>query len=344
VPAIALGLLILLLGAAPAHAGSWQRPVDGAVLRPFALSADRYARGQHRGVDLGATPGSAVHSACAGLVTFAGRVPAGGLTVSVRCGELVATYQQLGRIALRAGRRVAPGAPLGAAGRSGDPLDRRPHVHFGVREARSGRYLDPLTLLSGSPPAIPLVPARTPPWPRTDPPLGAPRPVVAPARRPAPVRWSPRAPAADLRRAPARVPWAAVARPALVPTRVPRAPAAGPRRAVPRALVPGNVPVSPGSRPGAAPRGWLPRAAWIGSSPSRIAPAGPRHGADPPPGALSDPAPDGESPRYVELEIPWYVWVGLACVALALPIGGFVAVRGERRRVARRAAPTVRET
>jgi hypothetical protein len=109
-------------------------------------------------------------------------------------------------------------------------------------------------------------------------------------------------------------------------------------------MLPGNAPVPLGSRPGAAPGGGLPRAAWIGGSPSRIAPAGPRHGADPPPGAPSDPAPDGESPRYAELEIPWYVWVGLACVALALPIGGFVAVRGQRRRIANRAAATVRET
>ena len=222
------------------------------MVRPFALSADRYARGQHRGVDLGAAPGAVVRSACAGRVSFAGRVPGGGLTVSVRCGELVATYQQLGRTVLRAGRRVARGAPLGAAGRSGDPRDPRPHVHFGVREARSGRYLDPLTLLRGGPPAVPLPPALVPLRRRADPPLGAARPV------------------AGLRRAP-------------------------------------------------------------GDSPRYVAPAIPSRYVAP-----------GIPSRYVAPGIPWYVWVGLACVALALPIGGLSALRGQRRRAARGAAATVR--
>jgi hypothetical protein len=36
-------------------------------------------------------------------------------------------------------------------------------------------------------------------------------------------------------------------------------------------------------------------------------------------------------------EIPWFVWAGLACVALAMPIGGLVAVRRQRRRAAARA-------
>jgi hypothetical protein len=334
--------------------------VDGAVLRPFTLSADRYARGQHRGVDLGAAPGAVVRSACPGLVTFVGRVPGGGLTVSVRCGGLVATYQGLARIAVRAARRVDRGAPLGAAGRSGDPRDRRPHVHLGVREARSGRYLDPLTFLRGGPPAAPLPPAAVPAWRRTDPPLVAPRPVTGPAPRPAPAPWTPRspaagpgraparvplAPAAGPRRVPARVPWTAAARPRGAPAQRPAAPAAGRRREpTPHALPAGRAPESLAARPDAAPGAALPPTAWVGGSPPRVAPTGGRHGTDLPPGAPLDPAQDVDSPRYVALEIPWYVWAGLASVGLALPIGGFVALRGQRRRAAHRAAATVRGT
>jgi hypothetical protein len=371
VPAIALGLLILLLTAPPAGAGSWQRPVDGAVLRPFALSADRYARGQHRGVDLRAAPGELIRSTCAGRVSFAGRVPRGGLTVSVRCGALVATYQQLGRIAVRAGRHVARGASLGATGRSGDPRDRRPHVHFGVREARSGRYLDPLTFLRG-PPASPLPPAVAPPR-RADPPLALPRPVAAPAHRPAPMPWTPREPLARPRGAPARVPWAPVAgrygllaraplapaagrhgllaRAPLAPaagrhgllTRAPLAPAAAPRPAPPLRRVPSSAtPGSLGARPAGTPGPALPHAAGIGGSPSRMAPAGPRYGTNPSPGASSDPEQYDDAPSYVAPEIPWYVWLGVVCVALALPIGGLIAVREQRRRAARRAAATAR--
>jgi murein DD-endopeptidase MepM/ murein hydrolase activator NlpD len=140
--ALALSLVALALAASAAHAGSWQRPVDGPLLRAFELGADPYARGQHRGVDLGAPPGSPVRGACAGRVSFAGRVPGGGRTVSVRCGELVATYQQLGRIAVRVGQRSLTGARVGVVGRSSDPRTRRPHLHLGAREAASGRYVD----------------------------------------------------------------------------------------------------------------------------------------------------------------------------------------------------------
>jgi hypothetical protein len=75
-----------------------------------------------------------------------------------------------------------------------------------------------------------------------------------------------------------------------------------------------------------------------------MAPVGPRYGTNPSPGASSDPEQYGDAPSYVAPEIPWYVWMGVACVALALPIGGLIAVRGQRRRAARRAAATARGT
>ena len=154
---IVLSLLLLLVVAPAAHAGSWRRPVDGPVVRSFVVVGDRYARGQHRGVDLGAPPGSVVRSACSGRVDFTGRVPGGGLTISVRCGPVVATYQQLGALAVRAGEVVARGRRLGAVGRSGDAYTRQPHLHFGAREAATGRYLDPLTLLGADTPAAPVI-------------------------------------------------------------------------------------------------------------------------------------------------------------------------------------------
>ena len=46
-----------------ATASGWIRPVDGPVQRPFSLSADRFAAGQHRGVDLAASAGTTVRAA-----------------------------------------------------------------------------------------------------------------------------------------------------------------------------------------------------------------------------------------------------------------------------------------
>lgn len=189
--------------AACAATHGWQRPVAGDVLRLFSVGSDRYAAGQHRGVDLAAPPGTPVRAACAGRVSFAGRVPRGGRTVSVRCSDLVATYQHLGSVAVRRGQIVVAGASIGRAG-SARP---RPHVHLGARVAATGRYVDPLALLSAAPRAAP------PPLPAARPPQSfPPRPI---AHRPVRVRP-----------VPAAVP---AARPLTVPRELPAAPYAPPR-------------------------------------------------------------------------------------------------------------------
>lgn len=193
-----LSLLLVLAAPAAARAAGWQRPVDGPLLRAFDLGENPYERGRHRGVDLVAAQGSRVRSACSGRVSFAGSVPNGGRTVSVRCGALIATYQQLGAIHVPAGRRVARGSILAVVGRSGDPRARRAHLHLGVRVAASGRYLDPLMMLSSAPPAVPLPgpspaprPRRRSPPPVARAPLPVPRlapqtvPRLAPLPRPA---------------------------------------------------------------------------------------------------------------------------------------------------------------
>ncbi|MEA2663436.1 MAG: hypothetical protein QOI11_380 [Candidatus Eremiobacteraeota bacterium] len=290
-----LSLVVLLLAAPAVHASSWRRPVDGPVLRAFNLGADPYAPGQHRGVDLGAPPGSPVRGACAGRVRFAGRVPGGGRTVSVRCGEIVATYQQLGTIAVRVGQRIAPGAALGFVGRSSDPRTRRPHLHLGAREAATGRYVDPLMLLRGTPPAVPLLP-----------PAGGTRPRIAAPRR-APIPASPRA--VSLARAPA---------PAL-PHAVPLGHAPGP-------ALPHTAPLDRAPAPAS------PRAVPLGHAPAPAWPRAAQPSADSPRAASPGPAPT----------LPLVVWVGLAGIGLALPVGGIVGVRRHRRATSGRAVAATR--
>jgi hypothetical protein len=169
VAVVALTLLSLIV--VPPAEAAWRWPLRGEVRRPFAVTAARpYDAGQHRGVDLAARPGSVVRSACAGRVRFAGRIASSGV-VSVRCGALVATYLELGAVHAVRGRRVGAGARLGAVGPAA-------HLHLGAREARSGRYVDPLTLLR-TPRGPTLGPA-----PDVAPPARAPR---APAPRVAPV-------------------------------------------------------------------------------------------------------------------------------------------------------------
>lgn len=203
-------LALLSLHAAAADASPWRWPVpEREPARSFSVGPDRFAAGQHRGVDLGAPVGTPVRAVCAGPVRFAGTVGDAGLTISVRCGALVASYLHLGRAFVRRGTAVRPGAVLGTVGRSGRPRG-GPHLHLGARRVADGRYVDPLTLLGGAggpvaPPAVPAARGRPPA-------LGpAPRPGLEPRRvrvpRPAPAQ----APRPVAGTAPGGVPWAALA-------------------------------------------------------------------------------------------------------------------------------------
>jgi hypothetical protein len=259
--AFVLAVLALLAAAPLAHAGSWKRPVDGLLLRGFALGSDPYEGGWHRGVDLAAARGSPVRSACPGPVSFAGRVPRGGLTVSVRCGAVVATYQQLGSVAVRTGRHVRRGTQLGSVGRSSDPRERRSHVHLGVRELRTGRYLDPLDFMRGASPPAPLPPAaRTPP---ADGPLGLP-PGLPRAARPA-LRTPQLAPARSRRVAPRgsplRAPRPYPGAPLGAAPRVPAQPWRARRHGLP--AMPTRLTPAPKTSPPAAIPG-VPWPVWVG--------------------------------------------------------------------------------
>jgi hypothetical protein len=186
---VAIALCLLL--SAPARAGErkrWSWPVRGPVLSGFRYGADPFARGQRRGIRIGAPVGAEVRAACPGRVRFAGFAGSSGGTVSVACGRLLATYLHLGAIAVRAGERVWQGQRLGTVGRSGRPRLPDSHLAFGARIA-GGRwaYVDPLALLErpGRDPPPELVPAgRRPKLPRLGP---APRAPAVPARTPRPL-------------------------------------------------------------------------------------------------------------------------------------------------------------
>jgi hypothetical protein len=178
------GLLVVDVGAAAA-AQRWRVPLPkAAVVGAFSFERSApYAGGRRRGIDLRGVPDARVAAACAGTVTYAGRVPGWGRGVSLRCGGLVATELGLASASVSRGARVWPGAVVGR-------LAQRGVLRLGARRVgvRQG-YVDPLGLLShGDRSAPPAVAPRGGPAvrPRSTPPAAPvanrrPATVVAPA-------------------------------------------------------------------------------------------------------------------------------------------------------------------
>lgn len=222
--AVLAGLALAAPPGALADSG-WRWPLRGAVIATFETGPDRFAPGQHRGIDIAAAAGTPVRSACEGRVSFAGFAATAGRTVSVACGPLTASYLHLRSMDVRAGSRVEAGARLGEVGTSGRPRRHAVHLHFGVRwTGRRGAYVDPLSLLrEGAPSQRPPV---APTLRRTPGPLGrAPRPLrprPAPGLRTPVLRSLPaRSWAGQPSSPPAPVPWSAWAGLALAASAVP---------------------------------------------------------------------------------------------------------------------------
>ena len=143
-------VIAFLVGAVPALAWTW--PVDGPVLQQFSIGEDPYEGGQHRGIDIGGPVSSPVRAPAGGSVSFAGRVPGGGRTLTIRTPDGYAvTLQQLGTVSVSRGTIVAEGDPIGTVGASSEADVPDPHVHLGVRIASDPNgYVDPLGLLPGA--------------------------------------------------------------------------------------------------------------------------------------------------------------------------------------------------
>jgi murein DD-endopeptidase MepM/ murein hydrolase activator NlpD len=130
--------------ASPSTFGSLAWPLRGPILRGFEQPSSPYASG-HRGIDIGASIGTPVHAAAAGVVHFAGKV-AGSLFVSIDHDVgLQTTYSWVSEVDVHKGDHVAKGDVVALSG-EGHPGSSEPtHLHFGVK--KDGEYVDPLLYL-----------------------------------------------------------------------------------------------------------------------------------------------------------------------------------------------------
>ena len=141
-------LAVALVAVAPAAAWTW--PTGGPVLLAFSFDpAHPYSAGEHRWIDIGGDPGSAVLAPAAGVVTFAGTVPGNGrsLTILTSDGWSV-TLTQLRSVGVAKGASVAEGDAVATIGPSGDAEVAGPYMQLGIRHADQDQgYVDPQTLL-----------------------------------------------------------------------------------------------------------------------------------------------------------------------------------------------------
>jgi len=237
--------IVCALALAPAS-WAWAWPADGPVLREFSVSDNKYAGGQHRGVDIALGGASVVRAPAGGEVTFAGQVPTHGLTVTIatRDGHK-ASLTHLGTLLVKRGAIVEEGAPIAEPGPSGDPEHDVAYVHLGVRVGDDDSYVDPLSLL-------PSRGATNPPPAPVAPPAPTPEPAPAPAQPPVAA-----APPATPTPPPAAAPPAAASPPIEEPQPAPPA-SSTPGQPSPPGAVPGPSEVAdpePGVDSGRVPRG-----------------------------------------------------------------------------------------
>lgn len=133
--------------AAATSAGAWPWPLLGEVITPYRNGSDPYAAGQHRGIDIAAPTGTSVRAIVDGRVSFSGRLPDGGQTVTVRTADHLVSSLHLGSRSVRRGDSVVRGQQLGSVGATGKRSAEAPHLHLSVRTAADRRYVDPMSLL-----------------------------------------------------------------------------------------------------------------------------------------------------------------------------------------------------
>lgn len=151
---VVAGALVLVLGPAPAGAGgstaglrprwSWPLQPPPTLVRGFAPPASPYGAG-HRGVDLSATVGAAVHAVADGTVTHVGVINGRG-TISVLHADGVRSTLEPVRATARTGDVVAAGAVIGEVEPVAGHCAPATCLHLGAIRDRT--YLDPMARLT----------------------------------------------------------------------------------------------------------------------------------------------------------------------------------------------------
>jgi murein DD-endopeptidase MepM/ murein hydrolase activator NlpD len=127
------------------RAGRWSWPLEPRpeVARRFDPPDQPWLPG-HRGVDLVARVGQAVHTPTGGTVTYAARLAGRGVVVVAHPGGLRSTFEPVAAT-VEVGAHVAQGDSVGRVAAGAGHCAPETCLHWGVLRGRT--YLDPLAFL-----------------------------------------------------------------------------------------------------------------------------------------------------------------------------------------------------
>jgi murein DD-endopeptidase MepM/ murein hydrolase activator NlpD len=139
--------------ATPRAVWSWPVAPPHPVVRPFSAPEHAWSPG-HRGIDIGAAPGTTVTAPDDGVVRFSGTVVDRAVLSITHADGVISSLEPV-TSDLSAGEAVSRGATVGivVAGHSSDA----DAVHLGAR--LDGEYVSPLLMLGGGRPSV-LLPTR----------------------------------------------------------------------------------------------------------------------------------------------------------------------------------------
>ena len=119
-------------------------PVEGKLVSGFGSGGDGE---RNDGINIAAEPGTPIHAAAAGTVTYAARLKGYGNLVLIRHDHgYITAYAHAQSLLVAPGDRVDRGDVIGLSGRSGDVAT--PQLHFEIREGTKPIDPRPLMLLS----------------------------------------------------------------------------------------------------------------------------------------------------------------------------------------------------
>lgn len=119
----------------------WPSTLRGTITSEFGMRIFRGVQNNHTGIDIAVPTGTPVLAAEDGVVLQSGWRNAYGNCVTINHGSITTLYAHNSKLVVSAGQSVSKGDVIAYAGSTGNSTG--PHIHFGVIDNSTNKYLNP---------------------------------------------------------------------------------------------------------------------------------------------------------------------------------------------------------